>query len=198
MQTQQTEDQALAPQEFDHGISTAGPDIYAWMTKIQHEFRSFGVDIEQMNKDAKTVSQKGAPKLIAEIHDTATILFTQWKNSRAEKEDTKTLALARLLNGLTYCGRTIDERHNLFNLEYFDELEVAVKEIQHNFEPAKLAKAVDAAAHSHTHEQAWAWVVLPTFAKQPYGRILHRKIDLETIKSPVFVTQPFFINNRAT
>jgi hypothetical protein len=49
-----------------------------------------------------------------------------------------------------------------------------------------------------THERAWPWVVLPTFPRQPYGRILLSSIRLDDADCWLFITQPFFLSGKCT
>lgn len=190
----------LPAEAFDCGTTTASPDIYAQMQTILAEAIHNGLDVENLCRQTKQATQTTAPRLLAALHEAATLLFLQWQRARRAGEQIEALALARLFNGLTYDARFLNERFQLVATDHIEALSHALgNELDFaNFDPKELAQHMETAAQAHTHERAWIWVVLPTFARQPYGRILLTKVDIPNSPNPLFVTQPFFLEGQCT
>ncbi|MFQ5568818.1 MAG: hypothetical protein ACE5G0_04035 [Rhodothermales bacterium] len=195
-----TNTRVLPTREFDSGTITATPDVLTRMTAVLEEAKRFGLDLRALSHQAKTASRPEAEQVLAALHDAAAILFLQWKRARHRREVPDALALARLFNGLTRSARDLNQRHACIDTDHLQVLAVALKEDQNyaDFDPARLARTLEVVAEERTHERSWPWVVLPTFARQPYGRILLLKVDVEEADSPIFVTQPFFLSGRST
>ena len=100
-----------------------------------------------------------------------------------------------MFNGLTYDARALNARFELISTDHIDTLATSLQQELDfdNFDPSELARHMDICAQAHTHELAWLWVVLPTFARQPYGRIMLTKVEIPNRANPIFVTQPFFL-----
>lgn len=196
----ETPTQILPSAEFDCGTTTATPDVQTHMHRILAEALHHHLDIEKLCRQAKTASYSEANDLLQQIHDAASILFLQWSRYCHKGESLVTLATARLFNGLTRDARLLHERFNLFDTTHLDKFKSALESMPFggSFESEQIAAEMDKAAKAHTHERAWAWVVLPTFARQPYGRILLFKAEIANFEHPIFVTQPFFLEGRAT
>ncbi|MEM7116081.1 MAG: hypothetical protein AAF614_26810 [Chloroflexota bacterium] len=190
----------LPAQDFDCGTTTAAPDIRVDMQTVLVEARCHGLDIEALCHQAKTATEEMAPTLMEAIHDAAAVIFLQWRRARQANKQTQALALARLFNGLTYDARALNTRFGLISTEHIDALATSLQqEIDYDdFDPREIARHMDVCAQAHTHELAWLWVVLPTFARQPYGRILLTKADIPNSPNPIFVTQPFFLEGQCT
>ncbi len=206
MQTK-SEPKILPSQEFDTGTATATPDIKTLMYTISEEAKANGLDIQMVIDEAKSIHSLADAKAFWPIlQRMATILFLQWQRiqqSLAEQEGDASLeglALARLFNGVTYSARDLHQRFDLIDTSHLDELEDNLRAGANGdkFDPKQLATVIDKVAKTHTHEKAWPWVVLPTFARQPYGRILLRKVNLDSAHKMSFVTQPFFLAGRTT
>lgn len=185
---------------FDCGTATATPDIVAVMTAVTDMARENGLDLQALCQQCKTTTKKEAPKVLQAVHNAASLLFLQWQRAIQKKAKIESLALARLFNGLTYGARFLDARFDLIDKKHLNRLAEMVKKALtlKEFDPEKLGDYLNRTALAHTHERGWAWVVLPTFAKQPYGRILLTKIEIPGFRHPIFVTQPFFLPGQST
>jgi hypothetical protein len=195
-----TEPTVLPTKEFDQGSTTAAPAISTRMAAHLDEAKKLGVDIQELNHQAKTAIRQEAKGVLAALEKTANLLFLGWQRAQQRREGLDALALARLFNSLTYSARELNERHQLINTDHIKELEFVLGDYQNhvNFDLDYLARTLDAVARERTHDRAWPWVVLPTFARQPYGRILLLKVDIPQVNKPVFVTQPTFLSGRCT
>ena len=176
------------------------------MAQILSEAKQAGLDIKAICGDVKhllgneaaTVEQ--ATALMQRVHDAASLLYLTWSRCCQDDESTHALAVARLFNGMTRDARALHDRFKLIETAHLDAFKSALETMQYGdeFEPNAIAQHMDEAAKAHTHERAWPWVVLPTFARQPYGRIMLFKADIAGSDHPIFVTQPFFLTGRAT
>ncbi len=190
----------LPAREFDCGSTTAPPDVASIMANILSEAKDHGLDIECLCCQSKEMTTpEEAASLMQNIHDAASFLFLQWKQAIQYKKQVEALAIARLFNSLTYDARFLNERFHLIDWSHIEKFKKRVQtEIDfENFDPTLLGKFMDEAAKAHTHERAWPWVVLPTFARQPYGRILLTTIDIG-LENPLILTQPFFLPGQST
>ena len=106
----------LPAKEFDRGTITASPDIRTRMSAIVDEAKVHGLDVQGLTSGSKTASAHEAQRILAPLHDAATILFLQWKRARQQRKKIDCLALARLFNGLTYQARDLNKRYNLIEL----------------------------------------------------------------------------------
>ncbi|MEM7346960.1 MAG: hypothetical protein AAF485_22200 [Chloroflexota bacterium] len=191
----------LPAKEFDQGTTTASPDIQTYMQAMCDEAKAHGFDPDGLLSRAQAItSRQDADVMVEALHEAATLFFLQWKKARQEKQPVKALAIARLFNGITYQTRDLHKRFDLFETDHLKTLETTLKRRQNYIDtsPERFIDAIEQAAQAHTHERAWPWVVLPTFARQPYGRILLLKIDLEAFDECIFVTQPFFLEGECT
>lgn len=190
----------LPTREFNQGTTTATPDICQRMAVIQGEFEAHGVNLKELSSLAKNTASGGAEDALACLHEAATLLFLQWKRVALLGEESQTLAIARLFNGLTYQARDLNVSYNLVEGDHLDELAQALKADQRweDFDPINLAGSLERAAKVHTHERAWIWVILPTFPRQPYGRILLMTVRPDGMPNPILVTQPFFLEGETT
>ncbi|MEM7333291.1 MAG: hypothetical protein AAF490_14470 [Chloroflexota bacterium] len=190
----------LPAKEFDCGTTTAPPDVATIMAAVLAEAKHHGLDIECLCCQSKeTESPKEAASLMQNIHDAASFLFLQWRCAIQNRRRVEALAIARLFNGLTYDARYLNEKFQLIDWSHIEKLKVRIQtELDFaKFEPEKLGQMMNEAARAHTHERAWPWVVLPTFARQPYGRILLTTVDIG-LDNPLIVTQPFFLPGQST
>ncbi len=189
----------LPAEEFDRGTTTAPPNIRDRMAGIRENAAAHGLDIGHLSRQVQTASSHEALGVLDALHNAAALLFLQWKSAQQTEETETTLAFARLFNGLTYLARDLNTQFALVEDEHLDDLADTLKAgVKKDIDPAYLARALQVAAKAHTHERAWLWVVLPTFARQPYGRILLRKVDLYHCANPIIVTQPFFLTGQST
>ncbi|MEM8860209.1 MAG: hypothetical protein AAGD96_17925 [Chloroflexota bacterium] len=191
----------LPPKEFDTGTRTAAAEVLAEMQAIMAEAKQVGLFISHAIDDAKSVEDvEAAESAMQTLHDIAAMLFVQWQAAVQRRENTRTLAYARLINGITHRARHLNEKFRVVDTSHLDQMEAELSSqvCFKNFDPQCIAKIMNRAAEAHTHEKAWIWTVLPTFAKQPYGRILLKKVDIHSIGQPMFVTQPFFLSGRST
>lgn len=200
MNMMQTTPEILPSHQFDTGTTTAVPGVVSYMRMINAEAKAGGMDILGICRRAKTASRAEANQLLAELHDAAALLFIQWQRARQTPSCESCLALARLFNGVTREARHLHEKYNLFDHSHLEVLEKSLGSINYHqsFDPFLAANYIDTAARAHTHEKAWAWIILPTFARQQYGRILLTKIDVEGVQNPIMVTQPFFVAGMCT
>ncbi|MEM7034234.1 MAG: hypothetical protein AAF629_32125 [Chloroflexota bacterium] len=195
-----TETTILPTTAFDHGKKTAEPAIRTRMDGLIREMKRHGFDITSLYHQADTASASEAAYILHQLHDTAALLFLQWQQACQNQQLTDHLAIARLFNGLTYRARNLQQQFQLITLDHLSRLEAALQKEDNYFdlEPAYLADLLSEAAAAHCHEFAWPWVVLPTFAKQPYGRVLLLKVRLKKTGKLIFVTQPFFLVGQST
>ena len=185
--------------DFDIGTKTAAPDIQSQMAAIQEEARAHNLDYQALREQADSATGRDAPGVMRALLEAATIFYLQWRRARQQQEVTNALALARLFNGLTYQARTLHKRYDLIDTAHLQRLTAALqKGRRYLVDPDYLAQALAVAATAHTHDRAWPWVVLPTFVRQPYGRILLLKVNLDDVQTPIFVTQPFFLEGQST
>lgn len=189
----------LPAKEFDCGTATAPPNVASVMTAVYAEAKSYGLDIEALCCQSKRASAQEAASVLQNIHDAASFLFLQWKRAIQASKTVETLALARIVNGLTYDARFLNEQHQLIDRSHIERLKQRIQtEIDFDhFDPKQLGQLMHEAAKAHTHERAWPWVVLPTFARQPYGRILLTTVDIN-LENPLIITQPFFLPGQST
>ena len=192
--------QILPSYQFDTGTTTAIPSVVSCMRTILAEAKAGGLDVMQLCRESKVVSEEEAAPHMQKLHDAAVLLFLQWQKARQTPLCHSVLALARLFNGITKDARELHDKYDLFDRRHIDQLAEALSDIDYHgaFDPCEVAAHMDTAAQAHTHEKAWAWVVLPTFARQQYGRILLTKVDIPGIRNPVVVTQPFFLAGMCT
>ncbi|MFK7803223.1 MAG: hypothetical protein AB8G95_16435 [Anaerolineae bacterium] len=190
----------LPPKEFDTGMRTAATDILNQMQQIMAEAKEVGLFISKAITNAKTADTDSALAAMQVLHDIATLLFIQWESAQQAGDTCSTLAYARLFNGLTHNARNLNERHPVIQTDHLDNMaaDLASNVCFQNFTPQCVAEIMERAAVQHTHERAWIWTVLPTFEKQPYGRILLRKVQPRALTQPIFVTQPYFLPGRST
>ncbi|MEM9776853.1 MAG: hypothetical protein AAF902_19890, partial [Chloroflexota bacterium] len=191
----------LPSKEFDTGTRTAAAEIQAKMVAILAEAKQVGLSIGQLIDAAKAATANDtAETTMAGLHDAAVMLFIQWQAAVQAGDTQQTLAYARLINGITHNARHLNEKFRVVDTSHLDQMEAELgsEVCFKNFNPECVAKIMQRAAEAHTHEKAWIWTVLPTFAKQPYGRILLKKVDIKAIGQPLFVTQPFFLSGRST
>ncbi len=197
----QTPFQILSSEHFDTGTKTAVPTVHQQMKAVLAEAKATGLDILDVCRQAKEASRADACDHMLVLHDTAALLFIQWQRARQTPTCPSTLALARLFNGVTRAARELHEKYELLDQRHIRRLHKQLQGIDYHsgFDPQEVAKYMDEAARAHTHDGgAWAWVVLPTFARQQYGRILLTKVDIPGIEHPVVVTQPFFLGGKCT
>ena len=186
--------------EFDAGTTTAAPDVQSCMRRISAEMRRHRFDLDVLCLRTKQATLAEAPALLTQLHNAAAILFLQWTRCRQDRDHIETLAFARLFNGVTRDARLLHKRFHLFETAHIEAFQQALSRLALGdvFEPEQIAVHMRKAALAHTHERAWAWVVLPTFARQPYGRILLFKVDVDQFEHPIFVTQPTFLTGQCT
>ncbi|MEM7207625.1 MAG: hypothetical protein AAF434_07370 [Pseudomonadota bacterium] len=190
----------LPTKEFDIGPRTASKDVLRRMQEILIEARDVGIDVEAMCIASKIVNADQAQDTLNRLFEATSLLFIQWQRVTQVGDRCSTLAYARIINGITLHARDLNANHGLVDTAHLDlmaeqlESDVCFKD----FDPECVAAIMDRAAKAHVHEVAWMWTVLPTFAKQPYGRILLRKVDVPSLVRPIFVTQPYFLEGRTT
>jgi hypothetical protein len=196
----QTEDKLLPSSAFDYGTVTASHEVLKLMEAIKSQTLAHGLDIDNLLENAAAAQISEAGRWFAAVHDAASIFYLQWEEALDGPIPAKALALARIVNGLTAAGRSLNEKFEIVSLEHLQIFRRAIQDHHRSghFDPKIIAQVMDEAALAHSHEKAWMSVILPTFAKQPYGRILLVRIDLDGLPSPVFVTQPFFLQRRTT
>lgn len=190
----------LPAREFDSGTKTASADVQTFMHNIVAAAAQAGLDIAGLIEAAQSASASEAQAILQRLHDAATILFLRWQCTQQSHTKLQSLAIARIFNGITQAARDLDRCHNLIDKSHLDELKHALAQefLSDTYDPATTAQLLKIAASAHRHERAWAWVVLPTFARQPYGRILLFKLEIPDSKVNVFVTQPFFVAEKVT
>ncbi len=196
----QPKEQTLPSHTFDTSFATANRDIQSNISTIYRCMAAWGVDLYAAQTNTWTDPQQK----ISELHTACTMLFLQWQNARDCKDKALELAVSRVFNGLTKMARAIHEVYQIFDTAHLVELEASLKaelEIErdtHAINLEAIATALLKAAAARTHDSAWAWVVLPTFPRQHYGRILLLKVETADLRYPIFVTQPFFLTGEAT
>lgn len=192
--------QILPAKDFDTGTKTASAPIKAQMQGIYATAKEAGLDIEALIQQAESASKIETQALLGQLHDVATILFLRWQDAQQRDASIESLAIARIFNSVTGAARHLDRCHSLIDKSHLDALKSALEQDfkSENYDPARTARYMDTAAKLHTHEKAWAWVILPTFARQPYGRILLFKLEVPRTNFNIFVTQPFFLAGKAT
>ena len=126
-------------------------------------------DLLELRELAITAAENEVRPLIEKIHAAAAVLHTQWERARQQSDKSGEQAIARLFNGMTKAARELHKRVPLFDTEHLQTLAESLKNAP---EPQAIAAALHQAARERTHEKGWAWVVLPTFPEQHYGRIL--------------------------
>lgn len=189
----------LPTEAFDCGMETATPDVASVMTAVYTKAKLHGLDIQALCCQSKTAQAPEAALVMQHLHDAASFLFLQWRRAIQAGQKLEALALARIVNGLTYDARALNGRYALINHDHLDRLKQRIQsEIDFDhFCPHTLGEIMLEAAQRHTHERAWPWVVLPTFARQPYGRILLTTVEIG-MPYPLIVTQPFFLPGQST
>lgn len=203
---------------FNTGVLTelVPPTERARMAILSEQMQNIGFDLSAITKQAKTLIEHGndneeaAKELAGIAHYTATVLFLQWSKAHEAKDKTTEFAAARLFNRVTLAARKVDEKYNIFDKKHLeslridiqqdmvDERELRAKDPNHIYDPSSLARSMEIAARQRNHENSWAWVVLPTFQKQHYGRILLDAVGVYGSTYRVYVTQPTFTNGEAT
>lgn len=195
-----TPTKTLPARAFDCDMETAAPNIAAVIRAVTEQAKTNGLDVEALCAQVSTIDKTAAPALLKRLHDAAALFFLQWQRAVQHKQQTATLAYARLVNRLTYEARALNDRFSLIDWAHIESLRNA---IAHDlsfapFGPEALGMLLDNTARQHTHERAWPWVVLPTFARQPYGRILLTTVDIPDCDYPLIITQPFFLPGQST
>lgn len=192
--------QILPAIDFNTGTKTATAPIKAQMQAIYTTASEAGLDIKALIQQTENASETEAQALLAQLHDAATMLFLRWQDAQQRKDTPESLALARIFNSITMAARHLDRCHSLIDKSHLDDLKSALEGDfdSADYNPATTAHYMETAAKQHTHEKAWAWVLLPTFARQPYGRILLFKLEVPGTNFNIFVTQPFFLAGKAT
>jgi len=199
-----TTHQVLPSQVFDTSFTTASNDIRLNQGKIRRTMLDWGVDLHTMESLSKASSVPDARQKVRELHDACTMLFLQWQFARESKDRALELAIARIFNRLTKNARLIHDEYAVFDTAHLTELAASLKaeldaeQTSHTMNVERIANVLATAAAQRTHDKAWAWVVLPTFPRQHYGRILLMKIETRDPRYPIFVTQPFFLSSEAT
>lgn len=194
-----TPTKTLSAQAFDCSLETAPPDVAAVATAVYTQAKAHGLDIQTLCAETRTVSEADAPALLQQLHDAAAVSFLQWQRAIQQNQKFEALAYARIVNGLTYDARLLNGRFPLIDWSHMEVFKKAVRELDfEQFDATALGALMNEAARQHTHERAWPWVVLPTFARQPYGRILLITIDIPNFPHPIMVTQPFFLPGQST
>ena len=190
----------LPAKEFDTGTRTASAEIMAQMQTILSDAKALGLNISAAVTQAKTAEAEQAEAAMQGLFKISSLLFIQWQRVLQDGDKHATLAHARVFNGITHNARLLNEKFNVVDSSHLDTMaeELASDVCFQNFDPACVAKIMDRAAEAHTHERAWLWTVLPTFEKQPYSRILLRKVQPAALSQPIFVTQPYFLEGRST
>ena len=185
------------------------------MHELSSQMQKLGYDLSAISANAKKLAEAGnnpdaAKELVGTAHDAAAVLFLQWSQAHEAKDRTTEYATARLFNRVTLAARKVDERYDVFDKSHRQALKIAIqedmvsesearaKDPSYEYDPFNLARAMEIAARQRTHENAWAWVVLPTFPKQHYGRILLDAVGVYGSTNRVYVTQPTFTNGEAT
>lgn len=191
----------------------AAVDLREKMSKIGFDLVDLHTKATKAQKE--TLPRKDVVELVSRFHDTATVLFLQWKYSHdrgdnlfsGKKNRTTEFAAARMYNELTRAVRGIDKKYHIFDKQHIEDLKGRLRtDIQtetrnrnqdaSDYNPRAVGEALAKAAADRTHEKAWAWTVLPTFPKQHYGRILIDMVDLNGIQA--FITQPTFSDKKPT
>lgn len=202
--------------EFDQGSDRTTPSVEGkTMVRLSKRMAFLGYPFFAIHARTTEVTKPEvndkleAREVTDTIHDAAAILFLNWANARTTQDQSSEFASARLFNQLTASARKIDEKYKLFDKSHLSSLHEAIEQDirleqtalqdnpDHAYSPHGLSPLMDKAAHERTHENAWPWVVLPTYPKQNYGRIL---LDVVRVPDapPVFVTQPTFTDGQAT
>ncbi|MEM7194309.1 MAG: hypothetical protein AAF402_05110 [Pseudomonadota bacterium] len=190
----------LPSKEFDTGTRTASTDIVFRMKEILEEARGHGIDVTELYSASKSADAMEAQNLLDLFFEAASLMFIQWQRANQEGDVCSTLAYARIVNSITHHARDLNSAHHLVDTGHLDVMaeELASEVCFKDFDPQCVATVMDRAAKAHTHEIAWMWTILPTFPKQPYGRILLRRVDVPSLTRPIFVTQPYFLEGRST
>jgi|GEM_PF-3361988 len=202
----------LPGEHFNNGTPETTPKIQIErMGILSGQMEGLGYSLDQMHAQASRVSRPEhenrveVQEVVRELHDAAALLFGQWSLSHETKDRDTEYAAARLFNRITGAARKVDARHGLFDKTHRRKLAQAIqRDVQterdsgSSYDPYHLSYAIELAARERTHENAWAWVVLPTFPGQHYGRTLLDAVDIPEAPYKVFVTQPTFTNGEAT
>lgn len=157
-----------------------------------------------------SAGRKQASRIARKLHDAAALLYLQWSHSHIEKDHETEHAAARLFNRMTAAARQLDSRTDIFDKRHMKEfgsavlteLGAALASSRRNparaYTPHRLARALEKAARKRTHNKSWPWVVLPTFDKQHYGRILLGVVQLRGMPFRAYIVQPTFTDGEAT
>ncbi len=208
----------LPSEAFNTGIPSylVPPTELEKMNELQSNMKKIGYDLEgikaQTNElvDEERQNLNEAKRILKKIHDGACILFLQWTDAHYEKNKVLEHALARLFNRLTLLARHLDNKFDLFDKTHRIVLAHAVRDEmaaeataqaegkKTSYDPVGVASAIEIAARARTHENAWAWVILPTFSKQHYGRILLDVVGIDGMPHKAFVLQSTFSDGEAT
>lgn len=208
----------LSPDEFNTGVppETVPEKERAIMNGLQEEMKASGFDLVRLYMEIGKIlrpnkkSPENAKLLFRRLHDSACVLFLHWSDAHRRRDGDVERATARLFNLVTLIARKLDGEYNLVDRSHIDRLENYVKkdlqmerigraiETEYVYDPESIANELRIAAKGHTHEKAWIWVVLPTYPKQHYGRILLRTIKLYETKDLVLIVQPTFTDGEAT
>jgi len=134
----------------------------------------------------------------------------EWSDAREHKDRDREFAAARFFNQMTLSARKIDKNFGIFDKSHLDELlnhiQDDLKDMEQKrandptclYAPANLVNSIRETAAKRTHENAWPWVVLPTFPQQHYGRILLERKNLHEDSYKTYLTQATFTNGEAT
>jgi hypothetical protein len=159
--------------------------------ELSLQMKSMGYDLTAIRRSREGAAE--SQEQLACIHDAATLLFLQWQYSRVSQDTTGEFASARLFNQVTKSARKIDTQHEFFDKTHLTTLHSAIEQTQ---SPYGIAQAMTEAAKERKHERAWPWVMLPTFPKQHYGRILLDVVEVDGTQA--FITQPTFNDGEVT
>ena len=200
------------PEAFDRGESdeTTTPEVRGKGAVLREGLSKVGYDIGALTDPAnEALPATEAEKVFRTIHDASAVVFLQWNLSHGKNDKPTEYAAARIFNRLTDAARMIGQKHSLIEVSHIDHLHDAIyAEMVNDFatsdkanplyDSKRLAIATERAGRERTHENAWPWVVLPTFPDQHYGRILLDTVEISRNPYKTYITQSTFIDGEAT
>lgn len=190
---------------LDDDIHLAPVSVTKKAIEIQNEMTTLGFDMLSLREEtADIVDVVHAVETVDTIRTAAAVLYGEWQVDRKTKNKIGELATAKLINGLTRSARELDKRFHLFDHSHIEALgrevaaEAATEDLRGSINLQRIADALNHAGDEHTDDKAWPWVVLPTFPKQHYGRILLQQVPGVDERYPAFITQPTFLSGEGT
>lgn len=143
-------------------------------------------------------------RTFSQLEKNSVLMFSQWTKARQDQNQAMEFASAKLFNHFTTAARKLDGRFDLVDKSHLVNLgdmirqDMASHRDADEYSPHDLAKEVEKAAREHTHEKSWLFVMLPTFPRQHYGRVLLQSIDVADTPGRSFITQSSFTDNHPT